>query len=171
MINVVVIALSILTSGLQTGLYAIVICIINALTTNMMIDKTKKIVSFYIICDKPEDISEAIFKHYHRGVTRLAAQGMFTKNEKAILLCLVPYDQSYKMRDFVHKIDENAFVYSSPVAETIGEANFFQTRARYGSHRIDGKEYVKASRKYVRRERIKELKLKKQLKKYKIKKN
>ena len=170
MINIVVIALSILTSGIQTGLYAIVICIINALTTNMMIDKTKRIVSFHIICDKAEEISEEIFKHYHRGVTKINAQGMYTKNQKSVLLCLAPYDQSYKMREFILKIDPNAFVFSSPVTETIGEADFFQKRARYGNHRIT-KSGLKQNKKFAQHKQIKKLKLNKQLKKYKIKKN
>jgi len=89
----------------------------------MVLDSSKKIVAYYIICDKPSEISKGILTYYHRGVTRLDATGMFTGNEKSILLCLVPYDQSYKMREFVLAIDSKAFVFSTPVTQTIGENN------------------------------------------------
>lgn len=122
--NILVLILSIVTTGqLSTGLYALISSIITSSMTNMVLDSSKKIKAFYIICDKPEEISQAIMTHYHRGVTRIDATGMFTGNEKAILLCLVPYDQSYKMREFVLAIDEKAFVFSTPVTETIGQNN------------------------------------------------
>ena len=124
-VNVVVLTLNLITNGLQTGFYSLLIAIVGSLVTNMVLDNSKKIIAFHIICDKPDEISQAILSQYKRGVTRLDGQGMFTGNEKAILLCLVPYDQSYKMRDFVTKIDKNAFVYSTPVTETIGETKIF----------------------------------------------
>ena len=124
--NVFVLSLSILTNGLQTGLYALINSILSSLVTNMVLDNSKKIIAYYIICDKPDQISQAIFSQYGRGVTRIDGTGMFTGNNKAILLCLVPYDQSYKMRQFVTKIDENAFVFSTPVTQTIGENNLLK---------------------------------------------
>jgi len=122
-INVIVLSLSIVTSGLQTGLYALVNSIVSSLATDMVLDRSKKIVAYYIICDKPKEIADAILSHYHRGVTQIDGTGMFTGNNKSILLCLVPYDQSYKMREFVLSIDKNAFVFSTPVTQTIGENN------------------------------------------------
>ena len=123
-INVFVILLSVLTFGLQTGLYALLNAIISALVTNMVLDSSNKVVAYHIICSKPEEISKAIFSQYHRGVTRLDGTGMFTGNEKAVLLCLLPYEQSFKLREFVLAIDAKAFVYSTPVTQTIGENNF-----------------------------------------------
>ena len=120
--NILVLVLSVITTGeLSTGLYALISAIVSTAMTNMVLDGSKKIKAFYIICDKPDKVSQAIMTHYHRGVTKLNGEGMYTHNEKAVLLCLVPYDQAYKMREFITKIDENAFVFSSPVTETIGE--------------------------------------------------
>ncbi|MBO5394795.1 MAG: YitT family protein [Clostridia bacterium] len=124
--NVIVLILSIVTLGLSTGLYALINSILSSIVTDMVLDKSKKIVAFNIICNKPEEVASAIMKHYGRGVTRMDGTGMFTHNDKAVLLCLVPYDQSYKMREFVLKIDSGAFVYSTPVTETIGENNMLK---------------------------------------------
>ena len=122
-----VLLLSVITHGLQTGLYALINSIISSLATDLVLDKSKKVVAYYIICDKPKSVANAILTEYHRGVTRLDGTGMFTGNDKALLLCVVPYDQSYKMREFVLKIDPAAFVFSSPVSETIGENNFMKS--------------------------------------------
>lgn len=115
-----------LSGGILNGLYALVIAVLSSLATNLILDRSKKIVAFHIICDKAEEIALAIQKHYGRGVTRLEGEGTFTHKNKAVLLCLVPYEQSYKMREFVLKIDAGAFVYSTPVTETIGEQNLLK---------------------------------------------
>ena len=119
--NVLVIALNIFTNGFQMSLYSLIEAVLCAITMDMVLDKSKKIVAFHIICDKPKEIAEAIFKTYHRGVTEIEATGMYTGNKKSTLICLVPYDQSYKLKDFVLTIDQSAFVFSTPVTETIGE--------------------------------------------------
>lgn len=119
--NILVISLNIFTNGFQMSLYSLIEAVLCAIAMDMVLDKSKKIVAFHIICDKPKEIAEAIFKHYHRGVTELEAKGMYTGNKKSTLICLVPYDQSYKMKDFILTIDETAFVFSTPVTETIGE--------------------------------------------------
>ena len=126
LINAVVIALSIVVGGLQTALYAISVAVINALTTNLVLDGSKRVVAFYIICDKDEEIAEAILQKYHRGVTRIEAVGMFSKKDKAVLLCLVPNDNAREMHKLVKNIDDNAFVFSAPVTETMGDGNFMK---------------------------------------------
>ena len=115
-----------LAGGIQNALYALVIAVLSSLATNLVLDRSKKIVAFHIICDKAEEIAVAIQKHYGRGVTRLQGEGTFTHKNKSVLLCLVPYEQSYKMREFVLKIDSGAFVYSTPVSETIGAQNLLK---------------------------------------------
>ena len=119
--NVLVLSLNIVTNGLQMSFYSLIEAVLCAIAMDMVLDKSKKIVAFHIICDKPKAIAEAIFKTYHRGVTEIEAKGMYTGNKKSTLICLVPYDQSYKLKEFVLGIDETAFVFSTPVTETIGE--------------------------------------------------
>jgi hypothetical protein len=36
----------------------------------------------YIVTEKPEEVTEAIFSRLERGVTSLAAKGMYTKKDK-----------------------------------------------------------------------------------------
>lgn len=168
MINAVVLTLSIVVGGLQTGLYALIVAVVNAITTNLVLDGSKRVVAFYIICDKDEEISEAILQKYNRGVTRLEAVGMFSKKNKSILLCLVPNDNAREMKKLVSTIDEEAFVFSAPVTETVGDGNFMKEMSVFKNKVRKAKICLKSKSKFTRHLDIKKLKLKKKEKKFRL---
>lgn len=158
--NVFVLLLSVITSGLQTGLYALVVAIISSMATNLVLDGSKRVLAYYIICDKDEEIANTILDRYHRGVTKIQGIGMFSKQDKNILLCLIPNEQAHEMKKLVEKIDENAFVFSAPVNETIGEGNFMKAASpiKYKLKHFSG--LCKTMVKYNRHNKIKKIKLK-----------
>lgn len=167
-INAIVILLSFIVEGLQTGLYAVVIAVINALTTNLVLDGSKRIVAFYIICDKYEEIAEAILQKYHRGVTKLDAIGVFSKKDKAVLLCLVPNDNAREMHKLVKSIDDNAFVFSAPVTETMGDGNFMKQMSIFKNKLRKAKPNLKMGKRFNRHQHIKKIKLKRKSKRFKL---
>lgn len=167
MFNVVVLLLSIITSGLQTGLYALVVAIISSMATNLVLEGSKRVLAYYIICDEDEEISKAILDKYHRGVTRLDAVGMFSKQNKSILLCLIPNEQAHEMKKLVAQIDQNAFVFSAPVNETIGEGNFMKKASPLKYKLKNFSAIIKSNQVYKRHEKIKQLKLKRKQKRFK----
>lgn len=169
MINVVVLTLSIITGGLQTGLYALVVAVVNAMATNLVLDGSKRVVSYYIICDKDEEIANAILEKYHRGVTKLDAKGMFSKKDKSLLLCVIPHSQAADFKSMVNKIDENAFMFSSQANETLGDGNFLKEYSIFKNKIRKSKSNLKNNIKYLRHENIKKLKLKKKQKTFKQK--
>lgn len=170
MINAVVLTLSIVIGGLQTGLYALVVAVVNALATNLVLDGSKRVVAFYIICDKDEEIAEAILQKYNRGVTRLDAVGMFSKKNKAVLLCLVPNDNAREMHKLVDSIDSDAFVFSAPVTETLGDGNFMKEMSVFKNKVRKAKSDLKSKQKYIRHAHIKKLKFSKKEKIYRASK-
>lgn len=166
-INVIVLTLSIITAGLQTGFYALVVAILNSLSTNLVLDGSKRVVAHYIICDNDEQIAEALLRRYHRGITRLNAEGMFSKKEKAILLCLLPNEQSSEMKKIVSSIDKDCFIFSAAVTETIGEGDFMKEASIFKNKVKRSKVLLKNNKKYLRHEHIKNLKLKRKQKRFK----
>lgn len=156
-VNVTVLVLSSITAGIQTGLYALVIAVINAITTNMVVSNSKRVVAFYIICDKDEEVANAILEKYHRGVTRLDAQGMFSKKDKSLLLCLLPYENSSDVKKLIKIIDENAFVFSEHVDETLGDGNFLKEVSVFKNKVKNAKSIMKNKNKYSRIVRVKKL--------------
>lgn len=171
MINIVVIVLSVISTGtIITALYALVVSVVNSLATNLVLDGSKRVVAYYIICDKEKDqeISETILEKYHRGVTRLEAVGMFSKKEKSMLLCVVPQSQTGEFRNIVNKIDNNAFIFSAPVTETVGDGNFLKENSIFKNKILKSQNQLKKAYKYIRHNEIKKLKLKRKQKRFKL---
>ncbi len=160
-INVVVIILTVITSGLSTGLYAIIVSVISSWGTDFVLDKIKRVRAFYIICDKDEEISEAILNAYHRGVTRIDGQGMFSKKDKSILLTLIPDVQTEELRAIVQSIEPNAFVFSNIVSETYGDGKFLKEQSLFKNKISKANSFLKQSKKIdIKREAKKIIKSK-----------
>lgn len=163
-INILVLTLSIITKGVQTGLYALVTCIISSFATNFVLDSSKSVVAYHIVCDKGEEIAKAIMEKYHRGVTKLDAKGAFSNTNKQMLLVLIPSTQSVEMKKLVSSIDNNAFVFSSLVTETIGEGNFMKINSLLKTKLKTAHITLKSKTKYARKQNVKELKLRRRQK-------
>ena len=125
-INFIVITTTVLVKGWQTALYAIIVAVISTITCDMVLDGAKTVKAFYIICDKDKEISEKILKEFHRGVTVIPAQGVFSGKEKKMLLCLVASYQAREMKEIVKETDKNAFVFSTAVSEPLGDGYFMR---------------------------------------------
>ena len=168
-INGVVIILSFITTGdLYIGLYAIIMTIISSLATNLVLDDSKRVVSFYIICDKDKEIAEAILSTFHRGVTKLDAQGMFSGKDKTMLLSLIPKGQAHEMKKLIRGIDENAFVFSSTVTETLGDGDFIKEMSIFKHKIISAKNIVKNNKKYIYKGKLIKQKIFKRKNKFKL---
>ena len=75
----------------------------------------------YIISDKSEEIAEKIQTEIARGVTGLYGKGMYTGQEKTVLICVAGRRETIKLRREIKQIDENAFIILSDAREVLGE--------------------------------------------------
>lgn len=74
-----------------------------------------------IICNRGEEIANAIHKKAHRGSTYIKAMGTYSKDDKDVLLCACNKAQAYLVTTMVHEIDPTAFVMVSETSEVFGE--------------------------------------------------
>ena len=56
-----------------------------------------------------------------RGATGVKVQGMYSKAEKKMLICVVDKKEIVELIEIVHKIDPSAFVIVNDVREVMGE--------------------------------------------------
>ncbi len=77
-------------------------------------------IEFRIITNKPDEMSHALMKELSRGVTALPATGMYTKEEKAMLLCVVSRRQVTTLRRIMKQIDPDSFAVMSGVSQVLG---------------------------------------------------
>ena len=74
-----------------------------------------------IISPKWEQISDAINKELKRGSTALYGKGMYKKQEKNILLCVMSRAEIREARKIIEDIDSSAFIIITNAREVFGE--------------------------------------------------
>jgi len=76
----------------------------------------------FIVSDKgcAEDIAEGIMNHMHRGVTALKGTGMFTGEDRAILMCAITVTEVNNLKSITAKIQPGAFVITTNASEVFG---------------------------------------------------
>lgn len=75
----------------------------------------------FIITDKSEEISKAIGENIKRGVTGLYGKGMYTSQDKLVLMCAATRGDVTKVRQTALKIDSNAFIIITNSREVFGK--------------------------------------------------
>lgn len=116
-----VVTLGAVTFGIKNAIYAVVVIWLVSRISNRMIDGMRHSKMVYIITIDAELVAKAVMEELGRGVTRLEATGMYTRENKGMLLCVVSPKQIVQLKQMVMKIDEKAFIIVEDVRETLGE--------------------------------------------------
>lgn len=74
-----------------------------------------------VISKRQEEISKGILYDRGRGVTKILAEGAYSRRQMPMLLCIVSRKEVSEIKEIVRKYDPNAFVIISDARETIGE--------------------------------------------------
>ena len=56
-----------------------------------------------------------------RGVTLLKGEGMYSKQDRPVLLCVVSRSQFVRAKKLIQEVDPNAFIMVSDMSEVLGE--------------------------------------------------
>lgn len=150
-INVVIIILSFFVYGISLGLYSVVIAFMVSKMTDLVLDGTNAVRAFYIICDKDEEVADRILQTFHRGVTRIDAEGAFSHKKKSMLMCLVTNYQASVMKSIIKEVDPNSFVFSTSVRESLGEPFFVREVSERKRKITSAQATLKTQIKYNRR--------------------
>ena len=119
-IDATIIFVGILVFGVKPTLYAIMSVFIVSRVIGAVVDGFDFAKAVFIISDKYDEIGNSILNIIDRGATSLDAKGMYTKNEKNVIFCVVKQKQIPELKDMVADIDENAFVVIANVSEVMG---------------------------------------------------
>ncbi|NLY77580.1 MAG: YitT family protein [Tissierellia bacterium] len=121
-IDLMVVAFAgIVDQKVETSLYSVISLFITVKVIDLVLEGFDNLKAFMIITDKPMEISSKIMKDLDRGVTLFNAKGMYTMEDRNVLLCVVNRYQFTKIRNIVYEIDEDAFVMVADVYEVLGE--------------------------------------------------
>ncbi|WP_226670868.1 YitT family protein [Metabacillus litoralis] len=106
---------------IERGLYALIGLYVTSKTIDIVQIGWGRSKMTMIITNKQEEVQHAILNEIDRGVTRLAAHGGFTNNERPVLMCVVDQTEFTKLKQLVRSIDPNAFVTVTDASEVLGE--------------------------------------------------
>lgn len=112
--------------GINESLYAAIAIFITAKMSDSILEGLTFSKMAYVVSDKSKAIAQEIMENLNRGVTSLHATGMYSGQEKKVLLCVVSKKEIAAVLDVIRRIDPAAFVIVSDVREVMGEG-FIET--------------------------------------------
>lgn len=107
--------------GARLGMYALLGIVINSIIIDKMIAGFNIKINMMIISKEVDTINTYILNDLERGTTIYHATGGYSNEDKKVINTIVSRREYIKIRDYVKKIDEKAFVSISYVTEVEGE--------------------------------------------------
>lgn len=134
-LNVSVAALSFFVYGCQFEpvIMCSLYCFISSFISGKMLRGGKKALKFEVITDQPEELSAQILRELKHGVTVIHGEGMYSKTEKSLLICVVNPHQIVMFQKILCQFPDT-FSYVSEVNETLGN---FKRIKQYRSEKTE----------------------------------
>lgn len=109
-IDGIIVIVSMWVFGVKPSLYAVLAVLISGRFANWLQSGFKGHVNqAIIITTKYEEISQVIISNMHRGATMIEGKGMYTHEERPVILCAVAKRETAALRNLVFDIDPEAF--------------------------------------------------------------
>lgn len=99
-----------LVFGWERALYSLLSLFVWGLVTDYVLEGPSVIRTAFIVTDRAEEVSHAVFSRLGLGVTAWAGQGMFTEKEHMVLFCTVSRADVNSLKAVVTGVDPHAFI-------------------------------------------------------------
>ena len=121
-VDILIILLAAITfADKKTGMYSAVSLYTSSHVIDAIIDGGKFAKTVIIISDKYYEIAQGIKHDLKRGVTGLAGKGMYSGQDKTVLMCTVKRRELPRLKDLVREKEDREFVILTDVREIFGE--------------------------------------------------
>ena len=121
LLDVVITSVGIMVFGIRIALYSIIVVYLTAKISDRIMEGSTSTKMLYIISDQSALIAEKIIEKLSRGVTGLQGRGMYTNQDKTILICVISPREIARIKDVVLEADSRAFVIVNDSREVLGE--------------------------------------------------
>lgn len=123
----VVLTFAFLFHKYESCMYTMIEMFISSKVINLLLYGSNISTVCYIISSVPAEISDAINREMHRGVTFLRGQGGWSGHDQPVILCVIKRPEIAQMRALVREVDENAFFIVTEAKDVFGK-NFENIR-------------------------------------------
>ena len=101
-------------------MYSIIILYVISYMSDRVILGVSDSKAFYIVTEEEEKIKEYILKYLNHGVTVFNAKGGYAKENQKVLMCVLPTNDYYKLKEGIHEIDPHSFFVVTDAYEVFG---------------------------------------------------
>lgn len=107
--------------GIQVGMYSVLGLVMKGFIVDNVIEgfNNRKIV--VIVSNNSEPIKDYIIENIRRGATVHTAYGAYSNDEKHVITSVMNRKQALDLRNFIRKVDKDAFITMTNTSETIGK--------------------------------------------------
>ena len=105
---------------LEIGLYSFIAIYIYGVMLDLFFEGINFSKMIYIISDKYTEISDAIKTELDKGATGFYGKGLYSENDKVIIMCVTKRKNIIEVRELVQTIDKNAFIVITDAREVYG---------------------------------------------------
>lgn len=121
-VDTIIVGLNVIFFGeVEIGLYSAIAIYLMGKILDIFFEGINFAKMIYIVSEKYEEISKEIGSEVKRGVTALYGKGMYTGNEKNILLCVTSRNEVARIRKIVENIDPQVFLIITNAREVFGK--------------------------------------------------
>lgn len=120
-VDFIVTLLGAITFGINIGLYGLLSVIINGIAIDKVIEGFHVCKEVTIISKKSDEIGKFIMEELERGCTFLKGVGGFTGKDTCVLYSVLGRNEFIKLKQYISKIDPDAFITVGEVHEVMGE--------------------------------------------------
>ena len=105
----------------QAAMYALICTFLMNVVVDLVLEGPNSATSYFVISAHSDEIAQRVMEQMDRGVTAFYAKGMYSGEDKQVLLCVVNRFESVLLRKIVFAIDPKAFVIANKAHEVLGE--------------------------------------------------
>lgn len=117
----VIVFAAIVFKNYDLALYATATLFVGSRVIDGILEGVNFAKAVFIISSRSKYIAERIMKELDRGVTGLDGTGMYTGQDKIVLMCIVRRNEIPALKSIVKEIDKNAFIMLTEAREVLGE--------------------------------------------------
>lgn len=120
-IDIVIVSLNVIFfKQIEIGLYSTIAIYLMGKIIDILFEGIYFTKLLLIISDKNEEIAKQIGEKIKRGTTGLYGKGMYTEEEKLVLICAASRGDIAKIKMIARKIDPNSFIVITNSREVVG---------------------------------------------------
>lgn len=125
--NAVILCVAGIMFGWDKALYSIIFQYVSTIVLHLLYKKFQQS-TFFIVTNKPEEVSEAIYKVSRHGATILEGEGSYEHCERNVVYSIVSAAQTKKVICAIKEVDPDAFINEMKTQKLSGR--FYQPKER-----------------------------------------